>query len=110
MGSLVGYARVSTTDQKADLQHDALKKIGCVRIFTDKATGSLDHRPQLDKLLDYLREGDTLVVWRLDRLGRSLRHLIELTNQLADRGIGLRSLHENIDTTTASGRLVFHVF
>ena len=110
MGHLLGYARVSTTDQNPDLQIDALKVAGCSRIFTDKASGSLDSRPKLDQVLDHLREGDTLVVWRLDRLGRSLRHLIDTVGQLAERGVGFKSVTEGIDTTTAGGRLVFHVF
>jgi DNA invertase Pin-like site-specific DNA recombinase len=110
MAHLLGYARVSTFDQNPDLQRDALKKAGCYRIFTDKASGALDHRKELDKVLDQLRPGDTLVVWRLDRLGRSLRHLIEVVTSLAERRIGFRSLTENIDTTTAGGKLVFHLF
>jgi DNA invertase Pin-like site-specific DNA recombinase len=110
MGHLLGYARVSTTDQNPDLQIDALKAAGCSRIFTDKASGALDRRPKLDQVLDHLRAGDTLVVWRLDRLGRSLRHLIDTVGQLAERGVGFRSLTEGIDTTTPSGRLVFHIF
>jgi len=110
MGDLLGYARVSTFEQKPDLQRDALKAAGCYRVFTDKASGSLDARPSLTKVLDQLRPGDTLVVWRLDRLGRSLRHLIETVTELHGRGIGFRSLCENIDTTTAGGKLVFHLF
>lgn len=106
----IGYARVSTTDQDAQLQHDALTAAGCYRIFTDTASGALQSRPELDKLLDQLRPGDTLVVWRLDRLGRSIRHLIDQLSDLQDRGIGFRSLQENIDTTTSGGRLVFHIF
>lgn len=106
----IGYARVSTTDQDAQLQHDALTAAGCYRIFTDTASGALQSRPELDKLLDQLRPGDTLVVWRLDRLGRSIRHLIDQLSDLQNRGIGFRSLQENIDTTTSGGRLVFHIF
>ena len=87
-----------------------LKAAGCFRVFTDKASGTLDNRKELAKVLDQLRPGDTLVVWRLDRLGRSLRHLIETVTALADRKIGFRSLTENIDTTTAGGKLVFHLF
>lgn len=110
MSQLVGYARVSTSEQEDDLQVDALEKAGCVRVFSDRASGTLDQRPELTLLLDFLREGDTLVVWRLDRLGRSLRHLVETVNALSDRGVGFVSLHENISTTTPGGRLVFHVF
>ncbi|MGH2884180.1 MAG: recombinase family protein [Solirubrobacteraceae bacterium] len=108
--SLVGYARVSTSDQNPALQHYALDAAGCTRIFTDTASGALDQRPQLSAALDYLRPGDVLVVWRLDRLGRSVRHLTETVNTLAERGIGFRSLTEGIDTTTPAGKLVFHIF
>jgi DNA invertase Pin-like site-specific DNA recombinase len=107
--TLIGYARVSTTDQKAELQVDALKAASCERVFTDKASGSLASRPQLDRMLDHLREGDVVVVWRLDRLGRSLKNLIALVEGLAERGVGFRSLSESIDTTTANGRLFFSV-
>jgi DNA invertase Pin-like site-specific DNA recombinase len=110
MGDLLGYARVSTIEQKAHLQTDALKAAGCVRVWTDKASGTLDHRPKLDQVLDHLRPGDTLVVWRLDRLGRNLRHLIATITDLSAREVGFRSLTEGIDTTTPAGRLVFHVF
>ena len=110
MGYAFGYARVSTTDQDAQLQHDALTAAGCYRIFTDTASGALQSRPELNKLLDQLRPGDTLVVWRLDRLGRSIRHLIDQLSELQDRGIEFRSLQENIDTTSPGGRLVFHIF
>jgi DNA invertase Pin-like site-specific DNA recombinase len=110
LGHLLGYARVSTFDQNPDLQRDALHAAGCFRVFTDKASGKLDDRKELAKVLDQLRLGDTLVVWRLDRLGRSLRHLIETVTALADRKIGFSSLTENIDTTTAAGKLVFHLF
>jgi DNA invertase Pin-like site-specific DNA recombinase len=109
MGDLMGYARVSTSDQDATLQLDALKAAGCVKVFTDKASGKLDRRPQLDRLLDQLRPGDTVVVWRLDRLGRSLKHLIALSEDLQDDRVGLKSLHESIDTTTANGRLFFKI-
>ena len=97
---LIGYARVSTDDQKLNLQIDALEKVGCEKIFTDQVSGSTACRPQLEGALDFLREGDTLVVWRLDRLGRNLRHLIELVRQLEEKGIGFRSLTESMDTTT----------
>jgi len=109
-GNLVGYARVSTADQSLDLQSDALTAAGCGRVFMDTASGSLADRPQLTACLDYVRDGDTLVVWRLDRLGRSLPHLISTVRALADRGIGFKSVQEAIDTTTPGGRLVFHVF
>jgi DNA invertase Pin-like site-specific DNA recombinase len=110
MGHFLGYARVSTVEQNANLQRDALQAAGCYRIFEDTASGKLDERPQLTVLLDQLRPGDTLVVWRLDRLGRSLRHLIETVNGLAERGVAFRSLTESIDTSTPGGRLIFHVF
>jgi len=107
---LIGYARVSTADQTLNLQHDALTKAGCSKIFTDTGSGANTERKGLDDALSYVRPGDTLVVWRLDRLGRSLQHLIETLTKLHDRGIGFRSLTEQIDTTTSGGRLVFHVF
>lgn len=110
MGHLLGYARASTTDQDAALQIDALTAAGCYRVFVDTISGSLDHRPELEKLMDQLRPGDTLVVWRLDRLGRSIRHLIDQLQILSERGVGFRSLQETIDTTSSGGRLVFHVF
>jgi DNA invertase Pin-like site-specific DNA recombinase len=107
---LVGYARVSTLEQTLALQQDALTEAGCERLFTDTASGSRTDRPGLDEALDFLRPGDTLVVWQLDRLGRSLRHLIDTISLLQKRGIGFRSLQEQIDTTTSRGKLVFHVF
>ncbi len=107
---LVGYARVSTLEQTLALQQDALTKAGCERTFTDTASGSQVVRPGLEEALAYVRPGDTLVVWRLDRLGRSLRHLIDTVGALQQRGIGFRSLQEQIDTTTSGGKLVFHVF
>jgi DNA invertase Pin-like site-specific DNA recombinase len=107
---LIGYARVSTTEQNLDLQTDALKRAGCEKIFTDTATGARSERPGLDRTLPHLRKGDTLVVWKLDRLGRSIRHLIDTVGQLQERKIGFRSLQESIDTTTSGGKLVFHVF
>jgi DNA invertase Pin-like site-specific DNA recombinase len=109
MTTLIGYARVSTDDQNAQLQVDALMAAGCIKVFTDKASGSLANRPQLDKMLDQLRPDDVVVVWRLDRLGRSLKNLIALVEELANRGVGFRSLSESIDTTTANGRLFFSV-
>jgi DNA invertase Pin-like site-specific DNA recombinase len=110
MGHLLGYARVSTTDQQPQLQVDALTAAGCYRVFTETASGAHIDRPTLEQLLDQLRPGDTLVVWKLDRLGRSLRHLVDTVTELAEREIGFRSLQEAIDTTTPGGRLVFHVF
>lgn len=107
---LVGYARISTTEQSLDLQIDALRAAGCEAIHKDSVSGMKEQRPGLDKALQYLREGDTLVVWRLDRLGRSLRHLLDLATDLERRGVGLRSLQESIDTSTAGGKLIFHVF
>ena len=106
MPHLLGYARVSTADQ----QLDALRAAGCYRIFADTASGALDERPELAKVLDQLRPGDTLVVWKLDRLGRSLRHLIDTVADLERRQAGFRSLQEQIDTTTPGGKLVFHLF
>lgn len=110
MGELLGYSRVSTLEQNSRLQTDALKAAGCYRVFTDRASGALDERRELAKLFDQARPGDTVVVWRLDRLGRSLRHLIDTVNALSERKVGFRSLTENIDTTTSGGKLVFHIF
>ena len=107
---LIGYARVSTQDQHLDLQIDALKKAGCEKIFTDVVSGAKAKREGLDQALQYVREGDALVIWKLDRLGRSLKHLIEVVNMLNNKGIGLRVLQEAIDTTTTGGKLVFHIF
>lgn len=107
----VGYARVSTGDQNLDLQMDALKEAKCERVETDKISGIASERPGLDKLLnDILRPGDTLVVWRLDRLARSLKMLVELVEQLSERDIHFASLQENIDTSNMNGKLVFHIF
>ena len=106
----LGYARVSTVDQDPALQHDALTAAGCDRIFVDKASGKLASRPALDELLEQVGPGDTVVVWRLDRLGRSLRHLLETVAGLEQRGVSFVSLTENIDTSTPGGRLVFHLF
>jgi DNA invertase Pin-like site-specific DNA recombinase len=108
--ALIGYARVSTAEQDTALQTDALRKAGCDKIFEDTASGAKAERPGLAAALAYVREGDTLVVWRLDRLGRSLPHLIETIGALQARGVGFRSLSEAIDTTTSGGRLIFHVF
>lgn len=109
MGHLLGYARVSTTDQDAQLQLDALSAAGCYRIFTDPASGALESRPELDKLLDQVRPGDILVIWRLDRLNRSIRNLINHMDAL-QQGIEFKSLQENIDTSSSGGRLVFNIF
>ncbi len=105
----IGYARVSTHEQNLDLQRDALARAGCERVVEDVASGRRAQRPGLDQVRDLLRPGDVLVVWRLDRLGRSLRHLIELMAELEGRGVGFQSLQEAIDTTSPGGRLVFHV-
>jgi len=102
--------RPGVDGRNADLQTDELTAAGCWRVWTDHASGVLDRRPQLDEVLGQLRPGDTLVVWRLDRLGRSLRHLIDVVTALDDRGVGFRSLRESIDTTAPGGRLVFHLF
>ncbi|MBY6117481.1 recombinase family protein [Mameliella alba] len=107
---LVGYARVSTQDQSPALQRDALAAAGCDKIFEEKASGAQRDRPQLMAALDYMRKGDTLVVWKLDRLARSLKQLIETVEMLEERGIGMKSLTEAIDTTTSGGKLVFHIF
>ena len=107
---LIGYARVSTLDQSPDLQRDALRAAGCERIFEERASGAARDRPQLAAALDFMRPGDALAVWKLDRLARSLRQLIETVETLETRGLGLRSLTEAIDTATPGGRLVFHLF
>ena len=104
---LIGYARVSTQDQTLNLQNDALEKIGCSKIFTDTASGAKAERKGLEEALNYVREGDTLVVWRLDR---PLKHLIETITTLNNRKIGFKSITENIDTTTSGGKLIFHIF
>ncbi|GIJ49746.1 invertase [Virgisporangium aliadipatigenens] len=106
----VGYVRVSTPDQNPALQNDALTAAGCAKIFTDVASGARADRPQLIAALDYLRPGDVFIVWQLDRLGRSMRHLIDTVKALHERGVQFRSLRESIDTTTAAGRLTFHLF
>lgn len=107
---LIGYARVSTADQTLNLQLDALKAAGCEQIFTDQISGTKAERVGLTDAMSHLRTGDTLVVWRLDRLGRSLRHLIESITALQEQGIGFKSLQEQIDTTTSGGKLIFHIF
>jgi DNA invertase Pin-like site-specific DNA recombinase len=110
MGHLLGYARVSTTDQHPHLQVDGLERAGCYRVFVETASGAAADRPVLGQVLDQLRPGDALVVWKLDRLGRSLRDLVDTVTRLAGRGVGFCSLQEAIDTTTPGGKLVFHVF
>lgn len=110
VGHRYGYARVSTAEQNLDLQSDALSASGCERIFTDTVSGSTTIRPALTELLEILLPGDTLTVWRLDRLGRNLPHLIELIADLKARGVAFASVTEQIDTTTAGGELVFHIF
>jgi DNA invertase Pin-like site-specific DNA recombinase len=107
---LIGYARVSTIDQTLALQQDALSAAGCQEIYTDTVSGSVTERPGLTNALSHLRSGDTLVVWRLDRLGRSLAHLIDTIKDLQGRGIHFKSLQEQLDTGTSGGKLVFHVF
>ncbi|MGO6944712.1 recombinase family protein [Rhizobium johnstonii] len=106
----IGYARVSTGEQETALQRDALNAAGCAKIFEDHASGVKVDRPGLAEAVAYARDGDTLTVWKLDRLGRSMKHLIEIVTELEGKGVGFRSLTENIDTTTPGGRLVFHLF
>ena len=107
---LIGYARVSTAEQNLDLQIDALTRAGCSRIFADTASGAKVDRPELHKAFSACRANDTLVVWKLDRLGRSLQHLIETVASLSHRGVGFKTCCDGIDTTTSSGKLVFHIF
>lgn len=107
--SLIGYARVSTSIQEAALQVDALMASGCERVFVDRASGASTARPELDKVLSYLRAGDVLVVWKLDRLGRSMRHLVELVSRLGKAEVGFRSLTEAIDASSPAGSLLFHI-
>ena len=106
----IGYARVSTLDQNLELQTDALEKAGCEKIFTDRASGAKDDRQGLSDAIEFCRQGDSLVVWKLDRLGRSLKHLIETINELHSKKVGFVSVQESIDTTTSGGKLIFHVF
>src|SRR5271165_2855708 len=106
----IGYARVSTTEQNLDLQRDPLKRAGCEKIIEDTVSGGKVQRPGLERVHDTLRSGDVLAVWRLDRLGRSLKHLIELMGELEAERIGFQSVTESIDTTTPGGKLVFHIF
>ena len=107
---LIGYARVSTQDQNPDRQIIALKKAGCEKLFVEKASGAQRERYELEAALDYMREGDTLVVWKLDRLARSMKQLIETVEIIEEKGAGFSSLTEAIDTTTAGGKLIFHIF
>lgn len=107
---LIGYARVSTDDQNLHLQRDALQQAGCIKLYEDRLSGAKAARPGLQQVLEVARKGDVLVVWRLDRLGRSLKDLIQLTETLKERGIGLQSLQESITTTSSSGQLIFHLF
>lgn len=107
---LIGYARISTDDQNLNLQRDALKQVGCSHICEDRISGAKYDRPGLKEALKYARDGDTLVVWRLDRLSRSLKDLIEMINLLESKNIGLKSLQESIDTSSTSGKLIFHIF
>lgn len=106
----IGYARVSTLDQNLNLQTDALDRAGCDKVFTDTASGAIDNRQGLNDAIEFCRSGDSLVVWKLDRLGRSLRHLIDTINRLQSKGVEFVSLQESVDTTTSGGKLVFHVF
>ncbi len=106
----IGYARVSTLDQNLELQTDALSKAGCEKIFTDRASGAKDDRQGLIDAIEFCRAGDSLVVWKLDRLGRSLKHLIETINELHSKKVGFVSVRESIDTTTSGGKLIFHLF
>jgi DNA invertase Pin-like site-specific DNA recombinase len=108
--ALIGYARISTTEQKLEPQVDALKAAGCETVFEDVISGAKAERPGLNNALAFLRKGDTLLVWKLDRLGRSMKHLVETVTDLGDRGVGFKSLTEGVDTTTTGGTLVFHLF
>lgn len=107
--SNVGYARVSTLDQNLDLQTDALRASGCTKLFVEKASGASTERPELARALEYVREGDVLVVWRLDRLGRSLRHLLDVVHGLGEAGVQFKSISDGIDTTTSAGKLMFKI-
>jgi DNA invertase Pin-like site-specific DNA recombinase len=107
---LIGYARVSTIEQTLDLQQDALHQAGCEQVFTDHISGAKSERPGLTQAVEFVRSGDILVVWKLDRLGRSLKQLIEIVTELQKRNVGFRSLTENIDTTSPGGKLIFHIF
>jgi DNA invertase Pin-like site-specific DNA recombinase len=106
----IGYARVSTKEQNLDLQIDALEKEGCEKIYTEVISGTKSERPKLQEMATNLRKGDIVIIWKLDRLGRSLKHLVELVNQFIQQDVGLKSLHDHIDTTTPQGRLIFNIF
>jgi DNA invertase Pin-like site-specific DNA recombinase len=106
----IGYARVSTREQTLDLQTDALEQAGCETIFYEIARGAKTERKELERLLSHVRKGDVVVIWKLDRLGRSLKHLVEVITQLSEKGVGLKSLQDPIDTTTAQGRFIFNIF
>lgn len=106
----IGYARISTKDQKLDLQTDALKSAGCEKIFADSTSGAKSVRPGLDEALNFARKKDVIVVWKLDRLGRGLKRLIQTVNELSEREVGFESIEEKLDTMTASGKLLFHIF
>jgi len=106
----IGYARVSAIDQNLDLQLDALNEAGCERLFTDEISGSKGARPGLDEMITFVRPGDQIVVWKLDRLGRTMKHLIELVNALHDKSVHIKILQSDIDTTTSTGRMMFHLF
>ncbi len=106
----VGYSRVSTREQNLDLQQDALMNAGCDKIYSEKISGVKSERPELGKAIEYCREGDTLVVWKLDRIGRSTKNLIEIVTTLSEKGVHLKSLNESLDTSTPGGKLIFHIF
>lgn len=106
----IGYARISTRGQHLDLQIDALKKAGCEKIYKDIKSGSLSNRPALDQLLNDVNKNDVIIIWKLDRLGRSLKNLVDLINTLNEKGVGLKSINDPVDTTTAQGRLIFNIF
>ncbi len=107
---IIGYARVSTKEQNLDLQRDALKKEGCEKIFEEVMTGSKKDRPTLTRLMEVVRSGDVIVVWKLDRMGRSLKHLVDVVGKLLDMGVGIKSINDPIDTTNSHGRLIFNIF
>lgn len=106
----IGYARVSTKEQELELQLDALKNAGCEKIYQEKITGTKKERPELQKMLEQLRYDDVIFIWKLDRLGRSLKDLVSLVNEIEEKGAGLKSLNDHIDTTTSHGKLIFHMF
>ncbi len=106
----IGYARVSTKDQSLNLQKDALKKAGCEKIYSEQISGTKTDRTKLNEMIEHIRQGDVIIVWKLDRLGRSLRDLVNLVSKFQDLGVGFKSLHDNIDTTTPTGKLTFHLF